>query len=129
MFATKQKPVRGNKYCQGVARHKGYVDMCPMKYQNEFDTALQRFCKEIGAPVNITVDGFITQKKPSIKLFCDQVELDHNIPWENISELHAGLLKEAVRKYMRDSDSPMVLWEYSIERRSFIHNSFPLPPF
>jgi hypothetical protein len=32
------------------------------------------------------------------------------------------LLKEAVRKDMKDQDSPTVFWDYCIERRARIHN-------
>ena len=30
---------------------------------------------------------------------------------------------------MRESNSPMVLWDYAIERRALIHNAFPRPLF
>jgi hypothetical protein len=40
----------------------------------------------------------------------------------NKAELYIGLLKEAVRKDMKDQDSPMVFWDYCIERRARIHN-------
>ena len=71
-------------------------------------------------PVDLIVVGFSAQKKPSVKRFCYQVGtmlkiLVRAIPWSNRAELHVGLLKEAVRKDMRESNSPMVLWDYMIE--------------
>ena len=47
----------------------------------------------------------------------------------NRAELYIGLLKEAVRKDLRASDCPMVLWDYSIERRATIHNVILRPLF
>ena len=102
-----------------------------MKSQSEFDTSLYWFCKEVGVLFDLIAHGFSAQKNPSFKRFCDQVgtllkTLERATPWANRSELYIGLLKEAVRKHMRESNSPMVLWDYEIERRFLIHNSFPL---
>jgi hypothetical protein len=47
--------------------------------------------------------------------------LEEGIPWANKAELYIGLLKEAVRKDMKDQDSLMVFWDYCIERRARIH--------
>ena len=51
--------------------------------------------------------------------------LEHANPWENRVELHIALPKEAARKYTRESKSPMVLWDYTIERRTLIHSTVP----
>ncbi len=66
--------------------------------------------------------------------FCDQVgttlkTLERATPWANRAELFIRLLKEAVRKDMRESNSPMVLWDYAIERRALIHNAVTRPLF
>ena len=38
------------------------------------------------------------------------------------AELYIGLLKEAVQKDMHESDSPMSLWDYCVERWARINN-------
>ena len=134
MFATKHKYTIGKKCCQVFVSDKGYIAVYQMKSQSEFDTALHWFCKEVGVPVDLIVDGFSDQKQPSVKQFCDQVDtmlkiVERDTPWENRAELYIGLLKEAVRKDMRDSNSPMVLWNYAIERRALMHNAVPRPLF
>ena len=134
MFARKHKSTRENKCCQVFVSDKGYVAVYPMKTQHEFETALHWFCKEIGVPVELIVDGFSAQTTTSVKRFCDQVGttlkiLERATPWANRAELYIGLLKEAVRKDMRESNSPMVLWDYCIERRALIHNAVPRPLF
>ena len=92
-----------------------------MKSQDEFETALHWFCKEIGVPVDLILDGFSAQITSSVKRFCDQGGitlkiLERATPWVNRAELHIRLLKEAVRKDMRESNSSMILWDYAIER-------------
>jgi hypothetical protein len=48
--------------------------------------------------------------------------LEEGTPWANKTEVYIGLLKEFVRKDMKHQDSPMVFWDYCIERRARIHN-------
>ena len=50
-------------------------------------------------------------------------------PWANRDELYVGLLRDAFRKDMRESKSPMVLWDYAIDHRALTHNAFPHPLF
>jgi hypothetical protein len=40
----------------------------------------------------------------------------------NKAELYIGLIKEAVRKDMKDSNCPLALWDYCVERRARINN-------
>ena len=134
MFATKHKHTRGNKCCQFVVSNKGYVVVYLMKSQDEFETALYWFCKEVGVPVDLGVDGFSSQKKRSVKRFCNQVGATLKIlkranPWENRAGIYIGVLKEADTKHMRESNSPMVLWDYEIQHRAIIHNAVPRPLF
>ena len=42
--------------------------------------------------------------------------------WANLAELYIGLMKEEVRKDMKDSDSPLKFWDYCAERRAQTHN-------
>ena len=113
---------------------KGFVAVYPMKSQSEFPTALHWFCKQIGVPVDLIVDGHKAQTSEGVRKFCHQVGttlqiLETGTPWSNQAELYIGLLKEAVRKDMRTLNSPMVLWEYALERCARIHNAIPRPLF
>ena len=135
MFATpKSKSKRGNTCCQVFVSDKGFVAVYPMKSQEEFPTALHWFCKQIGVPQSLIVDGHRAQTSTKVRRFCDQVGttlriLEVGTPWANRAELYIGLLKEAVRKDMRASNSPMTLWDHCIERRANIHNAIPRPLF
>ena len=48
--------------------------------------------------------------------------LERRTQWSNLAEVYIGLLKEAVRKYMKDSDNPLKFWDYCTERRVLINN-------
>ena len=131
MFATsKAKSTRGNKCCQAFISDKGFMAVYPMKTPSQFEEALHLFCKEIGVPVTLVADPHPSQTKGSVRRFCDQVGttlrlLEKSTQWANRAELYIGLLKEAVRKDMRASNAPMVLWDYCIQRRAKIHNVTP----
>ena len=45
-----------------------------------------------------------------------------SIQWANRAELYVGLFKEAVRKDMLDTDSPLIFLDYCTERRALITN-------
>ena len=50
--------------------------------------------------------------------------LERTTPSKNRSELYSRLIKEAIRKDMRESNSPIDLWDYAIESRALVHNTF-----
>ena len=67
------------------------------------------------------------QMSQEVRKFCNNIgttlwALEEHTPWSNKAELYIGLLKEAVQKDMRESDSPMCLWDYCVERRARINN-------
>ena len=55
--------------------------------------------------------------------------LERGIPWCNKAELYIGIIKEAVRRDMREADSPIKLWDYCFERRVQINNLTVKPRF
>jgi hypothetical protein len=54
--------------------------------------------------------------------------LEEGTPWADRAKL-IGLLKESVRKDLRMSNAPMMLWDYSLEQRAKIRNTLPCPLF
>ena len=43
-------------------------------------------------------------------------------PWSKKAELYIGLIKEAVRKDIQESNSPLCFWDYCVDRRARINN-------
>ena len=85
------------------------------------------FAKEIGAPTSIIADMSGEQMSHYVWKFCDDIgttlrALEEGTPWSNKAELYIGLLKETDRKDMRETNSPMILWDYCVERQPRINN-------
>ena len=95
--------------------------------KSEVLQAIKQFAKEIGAPTSIIADMSGKQMSHDVWKFCNDIgktllALEEGTPRSNKAELYIGLLKEAVRKDMSKSNSPMVLWDYCVERRTRINN-------
>ncbi len=126
LFATaKAKSTRGNICGQVFASDRAFVYFVPMKDQCSYFSALKQFVKEVGAPEVLVCDSHPTQKKRDVKEFCVQIGttlrvLETETQWANQAELYVGLLKEATRKDMGATGSPLVLWDYCMERRALI---------
>ena len=98
-----------------------------MPSKSDVPKALKLFAKEIGAPSAIICDAAREQISKDVKSICRKMGtalrvLEENTPWANRAELYIGLVKEAVRKDMKESDCPIALWDYCAERRVRIHN-------
>ena len=70
-------------------------------------------------------DPHPSHKSFEVKDFCNKIGttlklLEQGTQWANRADLYVGLVKEAVRKDIRLSHSPLVLWDYAAERRAAI---------
>jgi hypothetical protein len=96
-----------------------------MKKQQEVYLLLTQFAKEVGAPEVLVCDPHPAQVKHEVREFCTQIGttlkvLEAETQWANHAELYIGLMMEATRKNMQSSGSPLVLWDYCMERRALI---------
>ena len=128
-FSTKKagKSSRGHMCCQLFVTDKGFVYIVPMKSKAEVLQAVKQFAKEIGAPDAIICDAAGEQTSQALRKFCSEIGttlryLEEGTPWANKAELYIGLIKEAVRKDMKESDSPLAFWDYCVEQRARINN-------
>ena len=128
-FATKKagKSSRKNTCCQLFVTDKGFVYVVPLTSKSEVLQAVKQFAKEIGAPDAIICDAAAEQKSKPLRKFLGEIGttlrvLEEGTPWANKAELYIGLIKEAVRKDMKDSDCPLAFWDYCVERRARINN-------
>jgi hypothetical protein len=128
-FSTKKagKSSRGHTCCQLFVTDKGFVYVVPMKSKSEVLQAVKQFAKEIGAPDAIISDAAGEQSSQNLRKFCSEMGttlryLEEGTPWANKAELYIGLIKEAVRKDMKESNCPLAFWDYCVERRARINN-------
>ena len=115
-FATSKggKSSRGHTCVQLFVTDKGFIYVVPMKKKSEVLQAVKQFVKEIGAPDAIICDVAREQISSDMKRFCNGIgatlkALEEGTPWANKAKLYVGLIKEAVRKDMRESNSPIPL--------------------
>ena len=105
----------------------GYMYIYSMKLKTEIPNAVNAFAKQIGVPTSLILDPEGTQTSRELNkimkdVCCPLKFLARRTQWANLAELYIGLLKEAVRKDMKDSDSPLKFWDYCAERRVLINN-------
>ena len=101
--------------------------MIPMTKKSEVPMNLKTFAKDIGAPDAIICDASREQISKEVRDFCYKIGtsirvLGEGTPWANHAELYIGLLKEAVRKDMKESNCHLVFWDYCAELRARINN-------
>ena len=104
---------------------KGFVKVYRMKSTSEFLSAVNLFCKEVGAPNAFIVDPHSSQKSDQVKQFLNKVGtslriLEESTQHADRAKLYLGLLKRGVSMDMKESNSPMRLWCYAAERRASI---------
>ena len=78
-------------------------------------------CKDVGAPDILVCDPHPSHKSFEVKDFRNKIGttlklLEQGTQWANRAELYVGLVKEAVRKDICLSNSPLVLRDYAAER-------------
>ena len=125
--AKAKKSTRGNTCCQLFVTDKGFLHCIPMKSKREVILALKMFAKEIGAPDAIVCDALGEQTSKEVKGFLNKIGtslrlLEQDTPWANKAELYVGIIKEAVRRDMKEANCLIPLWDYCIERRVRISN-------
>ena len=101
-----------------------------MKKKSEVLLPIKQFAKEVGAPDSFVADKSGEQMSSEVKKFCNDIgttlrALEEGTPWSNKAELYIGLIKEAVRKDMCESNSPLCFWDYYVERRARINTLQP----
>ena len=129
LFATSKanKSSRGHTCAQLFVTDKGFVYVVPMQKENQVFHAVKQFAKVIGAPDAIICDAAKVHKSEAVRKFCNEIGttlriLEANTPWANKAELYVGIIKEAVRKDMKESNCPLAFWDYCMERRARINN-------
>ena len=128
-FATSKggRSSRGHTCCQLFVTDKGLVHAIPMTSKKEVIQAVKQFAKDIGAPDAIISDGAGEQLSEELRRFLQAIGtllrvLEEGTPWSNRAKLYIGIIKEAVQKDMKDSNSPLPFWDYCVERRVRISN-------
>ena len=131
-FATGKahKTKRGNSCMQLFVTDTGFVHVVPMTDKSGVSVAqaMRDFFRVVGIP-----DAFIRDKSPEqnsgeARKLCNKVgvtirALEPNTPWANRAEVYVGIFKDGIRKELRRSNCPIVLWDYCAEHRALVNNA------
>ena len=85
-----------------------------MQRRSQVIQAVKQFAKEIGAPEVLVCDRSGEQSNDSLRAYCVDIGttlryIEEGTPWANKAELYIGLLKESIRKDLKESNCPLVL--------------------
>lgn len=125
-FVTKKaKSARGFSCMQIYVSDKGFVRVYGMKTVMEIPQSMKLFAKEVGVPNTFVCDPHLNQQDKKIREFCMKIGstlrvLEEGTQHANRAELYIGLIKEGIRKDMREEDSPLRFWCFCAERRAAI---------
>ena len=125
----KAKSTRGYTHVQVYVSDKGFIFIYFMTgtNQKEYLQALRAFCREVGVPNTLVCDPHPTQHSREVKNYLAEVGtrlkvLERSTQWADLAERFIGLLKSGVRADLRESNAPMVFWDYCLDRRVMIMN-------
>jgi hypothetical protein len=119
------KRLQGNICAQLFVSDRGFVAFYPMKKQQDSFLEIKLFAKDIRTPEVLVCDPHLAQIKCEVQEFCTQIGtmlkvLKAENQWANCTKLYIGLMKEAMRKDMHSSGSPLALWNSCMERQALI---------
>ena len=116
-FATKKsgKSSLVDTCCQMSITDKGSIYVVPLKSKGQVPTVLNKFHKQIDALEAIICDASNEQTSKSLPKSYRYNGTTFRVmkevtPWENKSELYIGLINDAVRKDMKESDCTIDFW-------------------
>ena len=113
---------------------KVFSYIVPMKSRGEFHLALTAFAKEIGVPLSLILDPSGGQTSAEVTKICHEMGttlmiLKESTQHANLAEIYVGRTKTLIQKYLRESDAPMVLWDFCADRQIRINNLTARPLF
>ena len=127
VISEKYKSSRQYRYVQVFVSDTGFIYIHFMRHQRDYPQALRAFSKEVGAPDILVCDPHPSQTSQEVRKYCNQIGttlrvLEARTQWADKAELYIGILKDAVRRDLRASGAPIILWDYCMERRAAIYN-------
>ena len=124
------RSIRHFKTCQVFATEFGHVFPVPMedKSGDNIAKAIKRYFKEHGVPIKLICDQASEQVKGTARVLCHDAgctiyQLEKGTPASNRAERAIKTLKDGSRDDMFQTNSPLSLWCYCVERRGKIINS------
>ena len=114
---------RGFSIMQIFVSDKGFVKVYRMKSEKEFVKYFKLFFKEVGAPKAFIVYPHPSHKSNEVQTLLKKVSttlqaLEESTQYSDRAEVYIGIMKTSVGEDMQKTNSPMLLWCYTCERRA-----------
>ena len=101
----------------------GWVKAYFMKSKSEVHSSLKSLFRDVGVPNPLIADGARAQVQGRAKEVCDKAQCKVITSVANRAKRYIQCLKNSTRKDMVEADSPLVFWDYCIERRAIIERN------
>ena len=126
-FFSNVTSLRGNKMIQLFTNRGNFTKCFPMTRRGQAADTLHRFIEEVGVPGEMLTDGAPELLSSAWRGLCQKhripmAKTEPDSPWQNPAELAGGIIKRKVRRLMRQTGSPVRLWDYCWEYSSTIRN-------
>jgi hypothetical protein len=100
----------------------------PLYKKEDVPFAVKSYFKNVGIPPVIICDYAMEQIAGKAKKLCDECDCDIRVlekgtQWANRAERFVKIFKDGVLKDLKESNCPLVLWCYCLQRRSEINNA------
>ena len=119
-FKSSIKSLRGNQYIQLFSNRGGFVKSYPIESRKRASDSLNKFMHEVGIPSSLTTDNAKELVEGDWTKLCRKHHVimkatEPYSPWQNSAELAGGIIKRKVRRIMRTTNTPLVLWDFCWE--------------
>ena len=116
-FIFNVQSLRGNNVVQVFCNKSGYVKSYPLPKRKLAPQSLDRLFREVGVPSDIITDGAGELVGGEWQAICNHHKVamkttEPKSPWQNPAEKAGGLIKAEVKRLMRNTGTPIRLWDY-----------------
>ena len=119
-FIFNVKSLRGNTIVQVFCNKSGFIKSYPLEKRSQAPQSLDRLLREVGVPTNIITDGAGEMVGGEWRAICNYHKVamkttEPKSPWQNPAEKAGGIVKAEVKRLMRNTGTPIRLWDYCWE--------------
>ena len=98
-----------------------------MKLERDVHLSVRKIFKIIGIPNAIVCDGAKAQVQGKTADLCRLAgtvlcQIEPYTQWINRAKRYIGLFKDGIQKTMKETNCPLVLWDYCMEHKAKVNN-------
>ena len=126
-FKSNVTSIRGNNYFQLFCNRGSFITGTPIKTKSQAPETLDIFLHDVGIPSEIMTDGAKELHKGEWGKKCKRHTIHQKMtepksPWQNPAEMYGGILKRKIKTRMRETATPIRIWDYSWEYEANLYS-------